>query len=817
MSLYMHSSKFLDEFLPISSRVSRNSKPKTPDFTKIIGMTSEKSISKEWTAVVNKRRLCPGYKVALSEDRAAVGDPTKLKVDGAIYLSGQTPSNGRPLWSRLRALIEFKRGGAGNDPFDDTTGDAGAQSRTANRGQDISYSLRAFTRQQRTAIFMFLINGSKARVTCWERGGTIFTEAFDYVKNPDLLCEFLWRFSLQTDENQGIDTTAEPLKKKEHDYRLMDRLANGPLHYPKKANKANQPPDVSSVEGTTLPLPARDKDGEEAPIGTFTYIREKFAESLEDEWPRYRVTVPTSGKGKKKFLIAKPVFQAPGMVGRGTRGYIAVDVETSQFVWLKDTWRPYYAGMKAEGEILQTLKRAGVTRIPTVLCGGDLGHQTQTHFYQIDDDVVASDEEMEGQDGEQQAPTTGSGVPAESESNRGSKRGHSGDVKNVFASKKEPHSRMRHLSHYRLVVNEVCLPLDEIKSSRQLIQVTLDATEAHQQAVTKAHIIHGDISVGNVLILPTIVEEDGKRVVRWRGILADWELSKDIPEDGTKATARFPERTGTWQFTSAALLLYLGEPPRVPDEIESLFYLVLYNGVRYLLSSVAEVKWFLKEFFDSFTVVGHKYRCGSKKQDAMVHGALSFNGGEITFSSSPDDPDDPLNGMITEMLEHFKARYKILAYQHKFTLWRQSSKKHKILAPPAKMYETAQKLDTHEYFMSLLSDMLKLEDWPTEDFVGDQAASSKVAASGQSDEIPEDTTTGNDGAPDGGHAGEHDGGDARDEEESRPSKRTKEESSSEEDELDFESPSPSPLANRFPRADRGGPSRGVGLRGRVRP
>ncbi len=110
-----------------------------------------------------------------------------------------------------------------------------------------------------------------------------------------------------------------------------------------------------------------------------------------------------------------------------------------------------------------------------MLCGGDLGHQTQTHFHQIDDDVVASDEEMEGQDGEQQAPTTG--VPAESGSSRGSKRGHSGDVKNVFASKKEPHSRMRHLSHYRLVVNEVCLPLDKIKSSRQLIQVTLDATE----------------------------------------------------------------------------------------------------------------------------------------------------------------------------------------------------------------------------------------------------------------------------------------------------------------------------------------------------
>lgn len=41
---------------------------------------------------------------------------------------------------------------------------------------------------------MFLINGSKARVTHWERGGTIFTEAFDYVENSALLRDFLWRY-----------------------------------------------------------------------------------------------------------------------------------------------------------------------------------------------------------------------------------------------------------------------------------------------------------------------------------------------------------------------------------------------------------------------------------------------------------------------------------------------------------------------------------------------------------------------------------------------------------------------------------------------
>ena len=49
--------------------------------------------------------------------------------------------------------------------------------------------------------------------------------------------------------------------------------------------------------------------------------------------------------------------------------------------------------------------------------------------------------------------------------------------------------------------------------------------------------------MGNVLILPTLVKKDGQLVVEWRGILADWELSKPIPKDGQVPRARQPERT----------------------------------------------------------------------------------------------------------------------------------------------------------------------------------------------------------------------------------------------------------------------------------
>ncbi|THU76235.1 hypothetical protein K435DRAFT_705268, partial [Dendrothele bispora CBS 962.96] len=62
----------------------------------------------------------------------------------------------------------------------------------------------------------------------------------------------------------------------------------------------------------------------------------------------------------------------------------------------------------------------------------------------------------------------------------------------------------------------------------------------HTDAYEKAAILHRDVSVGNIL-----VTEDRK------GLSSDWELSKPISE---LSEARQHERTGTWQFISAASL-----------------------------------------------------------------------------------------------------------------------------------------------------------------------------------------------------------------------------------------------------------------------
>ena len=66
------------------------------------------------------------------------------------------------------------------------------------------------------------------------------------------------------------------------------------------------------------------------------------------------------------------------------------------------------------------------------------------------------------------------------------------------------------------------------------------SSSAHQQAYEKCSIIHRDVSVGNILILPTIIQTKANvPAVYWTGVLTDWELAKDV----TVGFARQSERT----------------------------------------------------------------------------------------------------------------------------------------------------------------------------------------------------------------------------------------------------------------------------------
>ncbi|EPQ50692.1 hypothetical protein GLOTRDRAFT_12138, partial [Gloeophyllum trabeum ATCC 11539] len=98
----------------------------------------------------------------------------------------------------------------------------------------------------------------------------------------------------------------------------------------------------------------------------------------------------------------------------------------------------------------------------------------------------------------------------------------------------------------------------------------------HAGAFTRAKILHRDISAGNILIVRKTIDDTGR--VASRGLLNDWDLSKSTVEGNDQP--RRPERTGTWQFMSGRLASNLSKPHLLPDDLESVLHVVIYEAIR---------------------------------------------------------------------------------------------------------------------------------------------------------------------------------------------------------------------------------------------
>ena len=275
---------------------------------------------------------------------------------------------------------------------------------------------KVFYHQHRIAVFYFLITGSKMRVTRWDRSGTrVSTELFDYVECPELLRDVLWGVSQLSREQQGFDSTAVPLVEEDVDFKKMDEVA-----LPRAT-------DILDVEGALV---------DHAPHGpyTFTFTRDAWRTSIEDTSYRHRLSIPTAD-GERWFLTGKPLFIHPMISCRTTRGYLAWDVSAEHFVFLKDAWRPPYQSVSAEGNVLRELRAAGVKNIPTWVCDSEIDHENLNSKLRANNGT------------------------------RGTKR------------KKSEANHDLHFRHYRIVVEEICFPLCDFKTGRQLISIIRDCVE----------------------------------------------------------------------------------------------------------------------------------------------------------------------------------------------------------------------------------------------------------------------------------------------------------------------------------------------------
>lgn len=213
------------------------------------------------------------------------------------------------------------------------------------------------------------MNGPNIRLARWDRSGAIYSEIVDYVESPAALRDVLWAFSRLSREGHGLDPTTTPLSREDEEYQLMDDFAK-----PRET-------DLAEEEGTEVQIPKASKKVPRV----FAYVRRMFAKSLRDGGPRYKLLVPKkNGRDAHAFLVGTPTFVAPGAIGRATRGYVALDLEGGQFVFLKDTWLPQCEDtldQMLEGKTLKKLNKAEVKNVPTLVAHGELGQLTQTAYY----------------------------------------------------------------------------------------------------------------------------------------------------------------------------------------------------------------------------------------------------------------------------------------------------------------------------------------------------------------------------------------------------------------------------------------------------
>ncbi|KAI0644187.1 hypothetical protein C8Q79DRAFT_1112190 [Trametes meyenii] len=682
--------------------------------------------------LINSVGLPNGYKAATCYYHNDKTHSTHSVVDAALYARGQAPKDCAPDWSSCQ-------GSTPSDPFDDCLGwNAGSMtpSHTEVRSQLIAHAWNIFLYQHRNCFRAIRWDRAgvvaSRKVNYVEDPESLLGFLWHFVQLDDVTQGIDPTAKLVRKGSKAFDLMVH-LSQPDSDLDLDDwedaevtipEVAPGPTtthtclrrtfatrapYYPgtttrsttrlacSNTNAQYSPcsPPLRAIPFRVLPtnddLPRHYDDDNiwaddppyppSPPCPTIlllsaVYVHRKFAETIEN-WPYYKLKV---GPDDRIFLVGKPIFKSLAMFGRATRGYIALDVLARRFVFLKDSWRPFYVGVKPEGMYLE--KFAGDTRFvhPTVVCHGDVGEQqTFTAAFHAQKKSKSTQVAVDSQRPQQSAPAAVlvSDVPvtagtkrvreAEDEVEDELPQGPSGSATKAKARIKESNGPLRHHTHYRIVVKEVCLPFDEFKTTEQLIRLMFDCIRAHWFAYSEYKIMHRDVSAGNVLIFPVLTERDdeGKQYVEWNGFLTDWELAKTVVEDPAQDKARQPERTGTWQFMSAAYIAAnWSRPIEVADELKSFFHVTLFYAVRFLRNNLPSVSQFVIEYFDTFQMASDGGLICSRLKRTTLHLGVpeGFSTPTLQFLKRGGQEGNPLNDLIAKLLFLFKGRYEYLEY-----------------------------------------------------------------------------------------------------------------------------------------------------------
>lgn len=249
-------------------------------------------------------------------------------------------------WKRCEFGVEVKRSSRADAFTDDnqTTVEAEVQDGRSSRGQLISYVKEQMSRQHRTGMYQIFICGDYARLLYFDRSGGVVTKRFNYHTHPEILADFLWRYSHLDQAARGWDPSV--VAATDEEAQLFDERVG----------------QFVDDYGT-------------APERNLDHLSSKlFAASLgrKADYPTFKIKLESQGYAGT-LLIRQPFFEPFSPVGRATRGYVAYVVETEEVVFLKDTWRTTHrAGRKSEAEVYEFLKSRNIPNIPEVIYAADV-------------------------------------------------------------------------------------------------------------------------------------------------------------------------------------------------------------------------------------------------------------------------------------------------------------------------------------------------------------------------------------------------------------------------------------------------------------
>ncbi|KAI0724846.1 hypothetical protein C8Q72DRAFT_937017 [Fomitopsis betulina] len=362
----------------------------------------------------------------------------------------------------------------------------------ASLGQMVKYVAKIFRRQHRTHLFMRFIFQGQVRVIRWDRAGAIVSTVIDFEQQPSLFHEIIWRYAHMSQAQRGFDTTAVLASKEEVD---SMRACEAPDEW--TTQQRHSALDQPGWPVYKLTKPHSDLV-DQSYLGPITMEHTPM--------PR-RTRRSVSSAEVACFIVGRQYFTADSPTGHGTKCYIAYDISHDRLVSLKDFWRPDVMSAPPEGMVLRELRSAGVENILTPLAAGDVRNS----------DLGAKQKTC---------------------------------TQTLLGDDESIRCRPAALIHYRLVMQEICRPLEDHDSPQTLTKAMLDAFLAHQQAYTLKGYSHCDLSDNNILL--------------WYYTDVDGRVQLMYLE-----TVLRPGRSGTWQIMSARLLYNPGNKHELADDFEA--------------------------------------------------------------------------------------------------------------------------------------------------------------------------------------------------------------------------------------------------------